>query len=589
MSTRAASLSVAVFVILNAVWLTKTIATSVGFVDSGELAIVCSSLGIAHPTGYPIYTLIGRVLTLFYPGSVISAVSFLSALFGLAAAVAFMLLIHRLVLRTRLPHLDTDALHVVSASAMPILLYAPLVWSLCTTNEVYSVHLFFMIAILCFAFVIHSSASNMSGRQMILMGYLLGLSFAHHLSTVLLIPGLALWIVLSANFRRALTETWKLSLLAAVLAITSYLYLPIRAAQNPLMNWGDPSTLDSLLRHVSGWQYRIWMFNKAPGEFLTSFGDLTMIVVRQYPHVLLPFAAGGIVFLLLKHRAFCLVLLTIFTSNLFYSAGYTIPEIDTYMLPTILLYALWIVLGTVFFVSEVCRRIPTLPKGASDYAVASLLLILGVYLVVSNRTFGDRSEYRYAKTQTEILFSTIDPRGVLLTSNWSLYGPAIYAQLVGGDRKDITALDVELLRRSWYYDYVQMQDPVLAGHIGAEIDRFLPLVRAFESGAPYDFDQIEDAYQSLLTAIVEVPGRPVYVDVTTKTRDLRNYTLVPDGLVYRVNRSGEEYRGRASRTMSLGMIDETLLQRDYMLRQQSRIVAGMNADWETYWRTYNKR
>ena len=36
-----------------------TLAPSVGFIDSGELAAVASTLGVAHPTGYPLFTLIG--------------------------------------------------------------------------------------------------------------------------------------------------------------------------------------------------------------------------------------------------------------------------------------------------------------------------------------------------------------------------------------------------------------------------------------------------------------------------------------------------------------------------------------------------
>jgi len=37
---------------------------SVAYIDSGELAVVNWTLGIAHPTGYPLYTLIGRLFAL---------------------------------------------------------------------------------------------------------------------------------------------------------------------------------------------------------------------------------------------------------------------------------------------------------------------------------------------------------------------------------------------------------------------------------------------------------------------------------------------------------------------------------------------
>ena len=33
----------------------------IGFTDAGELAGACQSLGIAHPTGYPLFTIIGSL------------------------------------------------------------------------------------------------------------------------------------------------------------------------------------------------------------------------------------------------------------------------------------------------------------------------------------------------------------------------------------------------------------------------------------------------------------------------------------------------------------------------------------------------
>ena len=42
----------------------QTLARTVGFIDSGELATVPFVLGIAHPTGYPFWTLLARLFTL---------------------------------------------------------------------------------------------------------------------------------------------------------------------------------------------------------------------------------------------------------------------------------------------------------------------------------------------------------------------------------------------------------------------------------------------------------------------------------------------------------------------------------------------
>ncbi|MCK4656993.1 MAG: DUF2723 domain-containing protein, partial [candidate division Zixibacteria bacterium] len=68
MEGRTTKLWIGGLILLNLLWLLRTSANFVGFVDSGELAVACFSLGIAHPTGYSLYTLLGRVFTLFHPG-----------------------------------------------------------------------------------------------------------------------------------------------------------------------------------------------------------------------------------------------------------------------------------------------------------------------------------------------------------------------------------------------------------------------------------------------------------------------------------------------------------------------------------------
>ena len=61
-----------------------TLSPTVGLIDSGELAAGCYLLNILHPTGYPLYTMLGRLATLVPVAGVVNRVAALSAL--LAAA-----------------------------------------------------------------------------------------------------------------------------------------------------------------------------------------------------------------------------------------------------------------------------------------------------------------------------------------------------------------------------------------------------------------------------------------------------------------------------------------------------------------------
>src|SRR5437764_15450488 len=73
--------SLLVFLISFIVYL-QTLAPAVPFIDGGELATVCATLGIAHPTGYPLFSLIGYLFAhLPIAGHVIMRVNIMSAFF----------------------------------------------------------------------------------------------------------------------------------------------------------------------------------------------------------------------------------------------------------------------------------------------------------------------------------------------------------------------------------------------------------------------------------------------------------------------------------------------------------------------------
>lgn len=70
-----------------------TLAPTVWFIDSGELAAVATTLGIAHPTGYPLFTIIGHIFSLLPIGSEeVYRLNLMSAFFCSLAVFMFWLL-----------------------------------------------------------------------------------------------------------------------------------------------------------------------------------------------------------------------------------------------------------------------------------------------------------------------------------------------------------------------------------------------------------------------------------------------------------------------------------------------------------------
>jgi hypothetical protein len=75
-------------------------------------------------------------------------------------------------------------------------------------------------------------------------------------------------------------------------------------------------------------------------------------------------------------------------------------------------------------------------------------------------------------------------------------------------RPDLVIIDRELLRRSWYYTYIQRHYPEIYNNSKAEIDRFLPDLDKFEHDLPYDQASIMKSFEELQTSfVVNNPNR----------------------------------------------------------------------------------
>src|SRR5207247_3880947 len=86
--------------------------------DSGELVTAVHILGIPHPTGYPLYVLLGKLWTLLFP---VGSVAWRMSLFSAACAAAACGVLYRL---GRLL-----ALHPVAAAFSALLLpFTPGFW-----------------------------------------------------------------------------------------------------------------------------------------------------------------------------------------------------------------------------------------------------------------------------------------------------------------------------------------------------------------------------------------------------------------------------------------------------------------------------
>ena len=310
---------VAVFVSTLAVYL-ATLPPDVLPGDSGELIAASHTLSIAHPPGYPLYLMLGKIFaSIAGVGSVAYRYNLFSAvLASLTAAVVFLILT-RLGVRRMLALGVTLGLATLEAY-----------WLQATTAEVYTLNALFTALLLYLAIL----ARQHGERTVLVLAFVGGLALSHHLSLVYsLAAALTILVASSRVVPRAKTAVASVFLLAVGLSV--WLYIPIRSNLGPPLVWGDTGTLRGFISHITaqGYQWRLRSFELGPrlADLLGFFK--TTAASCGTPLTLLACLGIGLNLRRLRVLAGLLVLVALFAVHY---AAYNIPDIESHVFPAFL-------------------------------------------------------------------------------------------------------------------------------------------------------------------------------------------------------------------------------------------------------------
>lgn len=251
------------------------------FDDSLEFQVVLPTLGIAHPTGYPLYTLLGYLFTRLPWPEPAYAVNLFSAL-AAAAAVAFLYL----------------AAHELSGQRWAALLTAaqfaiiPIWWSQATVAEVYALQGLLQAATLWLAL----RWSHGRGKLWPLGGAL-GLGLAHHRMTVLLLPALVLWGASRPGQREG--RAWLAAAGAALAPLLLYAYLPLRGRFVSSLDGAYRNDWSGFWRWVTARDYGIF-FADNPLAIARGPRDYYELIAGQVSPWALALALLGVIALLFR-------------------------------------------------------------------------------------------------------------------------------------------------------------------------------------------------------------------------------------------------------------------------------------------------
>ncbi len=219
----------------------RTLHPTIAGGDSGELITVSHTLGVMHPPGYPIYTMLGKLFTFIPFGSVAWRVNLLSAICN-AVAAGFIFAATR--------RLSRDVWAGVVAGGM--FAFAPLVWSYATVAEVFGLNNA-VLSVLVYLTVRYWQEREL--RVARLGALFVGIGVAHHHTSIFYSIPLAGWILWIG--RRDLFNPREILRLVgiALVPLLSYLYLPLADQRAPLVSWGYASSWDGFWTHFFRKEY----------------------------------------------------------------------------------------------------------------------------------------------------------------------------------------------------------------------------------------------------------------------------------------------------------------------------------------------
>jgi hypothetical protein len=532
-----------------------TLAPTTAFWDASEYIAAAYVLGIPHPPGNPLFVILAHVFGLLPLAESYAVRINLFAAVTSAGAAAFWFLVAERWLRGIVP--SRWARYGAAFGGVLVGATSWTVWNQSVVNEkVYTVSL---LSIAVVMWLVVRWGDDEPGphrdRWLVLIAYVLALTATNHLMGFLAVPALGIY-VLWTDWRvavqpwaivtfyallLAVTGTWLdmftgdgatgpvlivltlgvagyalwrsprdplvyLGVLAVVVGISlNYLWLPLRAAQYPAINEGEPvglfsQALQDVLNRVqygkpalterqasftgqlaNFWQYFGWQFARGWGRFAGVATALFAVL-----------GLSGLWTLWKSDRRAGLAaaaLLGVLTVGLvFYmnfKYGYSqypdqaslareVRQRDYFFMGSFSAFGVFVALGLGAMMRGIVDFLRDRGTPTSRWAAASVVLAIALVPLVANRASASRAGETMARDFAYDILQSVEPYGILITAGDNDTFPLWYAQEVEGIRRDVTLANLSLMNTEWHLRQLRRRetpefDPASAAALWGEL------------------------------------------------------------------------------------------------------------------------
>jgi tetratricopeptide (TPR) repeat protein len=383
--------------------------------DSGELVTAVYTLGIPHPSGYPLYVLLGKLWTLLVP---IGSIAFRMSLFSAAVGAAAVAVVHGTLRR-----LGVNVWAAVTAALL--VAFGPSFWGEANVQRVYALNALFVALATAVVFDWHRTRDD---RRLVLAALVCGLGATNHTVMGIFAAAAGVFAVITdwTVLRRGRTIGAAAGAFAAGLLV--YLYLPVRSRFDPPLDWSNPETPSALLRVVTRrdfWERR-WM--EGPADLLPIASDYLRSLGPELSWAGAILALAGVVVGARRRWPVLLPLLVMLANLVAVALHGSRSDIflwHRYYIPSYMVAAMLAGMGA----HALAARLPRRARGA--------LLAVPLAAMVLRYADYDRSRYRIAEDFSRTLLASLPPGAHLTASDDNVLFVLLYLRFVEGLRPDL--------------------------------------------------------------------------------------------------------------------------------------------------------
>ncbi len=512
------------------------------WLDAGEFMAAARDLGIAHPPGQPLNAVVSAFFARLPVGPLALRVAVESSVMA-AVAIAFF---YRAVFHTLVGIGERDGRRAsgLALGAAWIVAGGSGFWLQAVRPEVYALEAALSAIVIDALIRFEVAEPSEDLRPLYVAAFIEGLGLAnHHFLAILLLP------VAAPTLGRVFARRGFIGLfgmiVAPVMGLATYVYLPIRAGQEPALNLGDPSTIPRLFWVVSA---QAFQKNTGVGAPLP-FGDRVLDVVVGLFETLGPLALClgvlGLYSTLRMQRtrrfgalwAIALFICCAARAWLGFVRGN--PDALGYLAVAYMALSALGACALAIAFDFIVEARPHLakPTRVMAYACAALMLLR----LVSNAEAQSAASFAATDAFDEMTRRTLPSRAIVLAHNPSTIFRHAGAEAEEHLRPDVTLVPVPLL------DYPGMVDALLAR---------APELKALLRGYLLEGSFARAELQSLAARrplLIELDPRVSPALFDTLVPEVGFYRVLPDGLT-----TGDERSGAAQQRKTYALLYKRL-------------------------------